>query len=131
MSFLELTYDTKAFQAAIGRKLKKFSDIVRSPEVRNMAAEQYRDAVEHYVPKKTGNLRDSTSIQDGKIIYTAKSKYGYKYAYASEQYRTPRPDSSRFTPGTYDHWDKHLTTAEKSDLYKEMADDIVEVLNDR
>ncbi len=131
MSFLELTYDAKALQSAIGRRLKKYSKIVQSPEVRNLAAEQYKDAVEKYVPMRSGNLRDSAIVRDGKIIYTARSKRGHKYAYAAEQYHTPRPASSRFTPGTYDHWDKHLSTAEKADLYKGIADDIAEVLNDR
>lgn len=129
--FLELNFDTSALQSQIARILKKKASVLDDVRVKNIAAERYKDAIEHYVPKDTGNLRESAEVRNGKVVYTAKSPRGHKYAYADEQYHTPRDPSVRHTPGTYDHWNKHLTTAEKTDLYETLAKDIVEAMNER
>lgn len=129
--YLELSVDMKALQSSLSRVLKRKAKVLDDVRVRNVAAERYKNAIEKYVPMRTGNLRNSAHVSNGNIVYDARSKKGNHYAYASEQYHIPRSVNVRFTPNTYDHWDKHLTVAERVQFYEDLARDIAEAMNGR
>ena len=91
-------------------------------------AELYKDAIEHYVPLKDGELRGNAKVVDGAVVYSAKAKRrSGNYDYAEYQYENEF--ANRHTPGTYGHWNTHLTTAEKQTFYEQVKEIIIERMN--
>lgn len=117
---------------AIQKRVEDLKDKVLSDEMKYRAAEIYRDCVEPYVPMEYGNLRKSAHIGkkyngDYPVIYGnsdvkyAKAQYkGYNGRGAIREYTTP---------GTYDHWNKHLSRGDREAMYDLIAEEIVEKMN--
>lgn len=72
---------------------------------RRQIARMYADAIDPWVPYKTGRLAKVYINQDGEIVYSAKNRYGYNYA--GIQYEVPynHPVSGPHPLAT-DHWDE-------------------------
>lgn len=125
MPSIRVSYDEGAVQRNVEKILKRKLDAGTSIDTKMEVAGEYASAVERYVPYKSGKLAHSARIvADGNVAnirYSARSFKGKHYDYAQWQYDTPVPQENRTTPGTYDHWNKHLTTAERKAFYEEAA----------
>lgn len=132
MSSVEITVKSETLQRNVEKILETKLKKGLSDSVRYSAAVKFALAIADYVPYKTGKLLRSNSIvsdgDDYAVRYSAHSKKGYDYA--SVQYEADDSNWNRTTPGTYSHWDKHLTRAERQAFYEEVADDVVEAMND-
>lgn len=73
--------------------------------------------MDKYVPYREGNLRTIVDVQDDSITY--ESPYA-KYQYYGIS-KNGKPLNYR-TPGTGDHWDKRMVSAEIDDVVKEVQD---------
>lgn len=130
MPSIYIDFNMKAVQDNVNRILNKKVESAKYMEVVNDIAGVYAAAVDKYVPSKTGRLHSSARIRDGEIRYSAKAnRPGGNFDYAELQYITPFPQENRHTPGTYDHWNRHLTTAERKAFYDEVAEIIIERMN--
>ena len=128
MPSIYLNFDMKAVQDNVNRVVKKKLDAANYVETRNEIAGEYAAAIEKYVPSKTGRLHSSAKVIDGEIRYSAKAnRPGGSFDYAQIQYETPF--ANRHTPNTYDHWNRHLTTAERQAFYEQAKKIIVERMN--
>lgn len=127
MPSFSINFDTRQLQSQLSRIVKKKCAVLNNVEVRNAVARQYKDVVEKYVPMKTGKLRETAFVEHGAVVYPAVSDK--KFPYAEVQYRTPFDPSRRTTPGTYDHWDKHLSNSEKERFYRGLAEEIARYMN--
>ncbi len=126
---LRLEVDIKGVQDNVNRMLKKKVKTIYYDRVMDEIAYLLKDTMEPYVPMKSGQLRGNAYVDNGNIIYTAKAeRRGGRYDYAAYQYMNEFP--KRFTPGTFGHWDKHLTAADKQYFYEQVKDLIVEEMND-
>ena len=125
---LKISFDMKAVQDNVNRILNKKIAVTEYTEVKDEIAGEYAKAISKYVPYKTGRLMNSAKIEDGSITYSAKvNRPDGRFDYAGVQYYTPF--ENRSTPNTYDHWNKHLTTAERQEFYEDVKDIIVERMN--
>lgn len=129
MPRLVLEIDMKDVEDNVNRMLrKKIKSIYYQRSIDDIAM-AYKDAIEKYVPLKSGLLRDNATVDSGAVIYSAKAKRpGGNYDYAAYQYYNEF--SKRTTPNTYGHWNTHLTTEELRAFYDEVKDIIVERMND-
>lgn len=78
-----------------------------------------RKAMDKYVPKDTGDLRTIITVDSNSITY--------EMPYAEYQYYGMRNDGThvvkkRTTPGTGDHWDKRMWTAEGQNVVQAVQD---------
>lgn len=131
MPSIRVHFDEEAVTKNISRILDETINSAMDLNVREEIAGEYAMRISKYVPYKTGQLVNSADIvadaENGVAIrYSAKSRKGRdrNYDYAQVQYETPF--ENRTTPDTYDHWNKHLTTAERKDFYEACADIISE-----
>ena len=133
MPSIRISYDEDALELNIERVVKRKLNHALSIDTKKEIAGEYAMRVAQYVPYKSGRLRNSAEvISDGDkavIRYSARSRHGKHYDYAENQYSTPRDPDRRWTPGTYDHWNRHLTTAERQDFYQEAAEIIAREMN--
>lgn len=135
-SFVDVKFDVGALQSNVEKILRRKLKNGLSQKTLVAAGELYKDAIEHYVPLKTGTLRGSATVVprgEGCVIrYSAKgtNKDGSikDYDYAKDRYTLPA--KRRFTPGTYDHWNRHLTRAERQQFYNDVASIITEAMNE-
>ena len=116
---IEVCFDAGAVQANITRILNRKVDAIQIGANKDAIAGEYAKHVAKYVPYKTGKLLRSAKVKDGTITYSAKAKNGFDYA--DIQYNVPFPQESRSTPGTYDHWNRHLTASERQLFYEDVA----------
>lgn len=123
MPSIRVSYDEDAVERNVSRILNRKLEKMTSLDTKMEIAGVYGVAIAKYVPYKTGKLLNSADVvADGNnavIRYSAHSKRGYDYA--QKQYETPYPQESRSTPGTYDHWNRHLTSAEREEFYEDAA----------
>lgn len=111
-----------------------------SDDVKYMATSLYRDAVAKYIPygkdyshHRGGTLyrsgfRNNSIVKDGDgyaIRYSAKSPRGYDYA----EYQYENEFANRNTPGTYGHWNRHLSIVERQEWIDEVKKLIIEGMN--
>ena len=125
---LKVSFDMKAVQDNVNRILNKKIEVTKYEEVKNDIAGEYAKAISKYVPYKKGRLAGSAKVDNGAITYSAKvNRPGGRFDYAGVQYYTPF--ENRSTPNTYDHWNKHLTTAERQAFYEDAKNIIIERMN--
>ena len=128
MPSVYINFDMKAVQDNVNQIMNKKLDAAKYVETRNEIAGEYAAAIEKYVPSKTGRLHSSARVIDGEIRYSAKAnRKSGSFDYAELQYNTPF--ANRHTPNTYDHWNRHLTTAERQEFYEQVQRIIVERMN--
>lgn len=131
MPSVYISFDLKAVQDNVNRILNKKLERAKYDGVRNEIAGEYAAAIDKYVPSKSGRLHSSATVRDGEIRYSAKAnRPSGNYDYAAVQYYTPFPQENRHTPNTYDHWNKHLTTAERQEFYQKVKEIVVKGMND-
>jgi len=109
------------------KRIDVFKKKMLSGEVKREAADIYRDCVEPLVPKKIGNLRDIVELKKYKGTYAIV----YKSNYAQAQYKgyNGRGVITKWTtPGTIDHWNLHMSRADKGAYYDLVAEMIMEKL---
>ncbi len=127
----KISFDMKAVQDNVNRILNKKIAVTEYTEVKDEIAGEYAKAISRYVPYKTGKLMKSADVEDGAVTYSVEvnrpNRPNGKFDYAKVQYYTPF--ENRSTPNTYDHWNKHLTTAERQEFYEDVKDIIVERMN--
>lgn len=78
---VDANLDARTVNAIIKEALgKRAISVTQKPEVRRAIGEAFVDAVTPFVPKKSGDLRDSgTATDDGRVYWTATNK-GFNYA---------------------------------------------------
>ena len=131
MPSYRVNFDLKALQNGVEKVLGKKVDKINLIETRTDAAGEYAKHIARYVPLDSGTLRRSARAVDGEVRYSAKAKRpGGEYDYAEIQYQIPFPQENRHTPDTYDHWNRHLTTAERQAFYEDVADILIRRMND-
>ena len=131
-SFARIRIHTDTLESNISRILGRMKDVVLSDELKVEAIKKYRKKVEPYVPEKKGFLKlsayDSDAIVDyhgdKALVYDPVANNRQHYHYGKVQYEGPGPGEewNRTTEGTYDHWNQHLTRAEREEYYQELAD---------
>lgn len=124
---------TDTLERAMQKRIAKFTKDMLTDDVRRRAAELYRDAVEKYVPKDSGNLRESAHEENSIVKYKGDYAVLYDVPYAEAQYvgfngRGAIRNSRRKTGGTYDHWNHHMTTAERQTYYNQVKEEILQNL---
>lgn len=129
-----VNFDTSSFEKNLTRILKRKIEYQGlSKGVKKEITYMYRDAIRPYVPMKTGKLRRGSRVvtdgEDFAIRYSAKAPKT-KYDYAAKQYYTPVDPERRFTPGTFDHWNRHLSILEREKFYRDAARIITEAMNE-
>lgn len=131
MPSIYVSFDNKAMNKylteTLGNKAKMLDEDM---DLRNAAAGQYAAYVSKYVPLgKTGRLRQA-KVKDGEVRYSAIAikKDGTRYDYAETQYNGPDWWERR-TPGTYSHWNRHMTTAERQAFYDDVKQMLLEKMN--
>ena len=132
MAELHISFDEDAVVNAVSRILKRKTGIALSLDNQLDVAGEYAMAISKYVPYKTGKLlRSADVVPHGEgvaVSYSAMSKGKQKIDYAPIQYEIPF--ANRSTPGTYDHWNRHLTTAERQEFYERCAEIISKSMQD-
>lgn len=129
-SDITISFDAERVAANVEKIMQRKIEAGLSSDIQYESAEIYRDLVEYLVPKKSGSLRDSAKIVRGAkhaqwgIRYDPTSKKGYHYA--NLQYHTPF--ENRTTPGTFDHWNQHLTTADRQGFNMAVKNLVVEAM---
>ena len=134
MSGFEMTLRIHAetLSSNISRILEeKIEKGMLSDDVKYKAAELYAKKIRPYVPMEKKTLRNSTDIVPYNGVYAVEyhpvDKYGHEYA--EFQYYADDSTWDRHTPGTYSHWNQHLTRLEREDYYREFADEISSAMN--
>lgn len=90
-----------------------------SDDVKYASAIMYADAVNHLVPMENGILRNSITFPK----YKGTRAVEYTATYAKAQYSgyNGRGPSRKFTTkGTIDHWNQHLSSAERLQYYEDV-----------
>lgn len=122
--------DVSNLASKVSEILKRKVQVTELVDVRDEIAGEYAMYISKYVPYKTGKLLHSANIEDGAVVYSARTRRpGGTYDYAGIQYTVPFSPDSRSTPNTWDHWNKHLTTAERKDFYESVATILTERMN--
>lgn len=132
---ITVSFDASRVEAGIEKLLNRKIEEGLSSDVQYQAAEIYKDLIEPYVPLKSGNLRDSANIVHGAkhalwgIEYDPISPKGRHYHYGQYQYFGD-PSWDRTTPGTYDHWNQHLSRADREGFKQAVKSLVIEAMND-
>ena len=128
------THNLDTIAKALDKKVEDLEDELRSDEIRQIVADIYKDCIEPLVPKEFGGLRDSGVVPDDK--YKGDAYVLYDAPYAKAQYegnngKGRRPGSmwKRHTKNTYDHWNKHLSTADRQAFYDLVEEELIKRLN--
>lgn len=137
MPSYRVNYDADALTENVENLLEKKLEKGLSNEVKWYAANKYKDIIEQYVPlggsykgHTGGALRREARVvpegDDYAIRYSATSPKGKDYAEA--QYEGPEW-WERTTPGTYSHWNRHMSRSDRLEWYQYVADSIMEAMN--
>lgn len=128
MPSVRINFDEDSLFRGVSNAVKRLRRKMTAPEVKKEVTGEYAKVVAKYVPYKTGALLESASVvRDGDnfaVRYSAKSKKGYDYAdvqYKPEAYGRDESLWNRTTAGTYSHWNRHLTSADREQFRDEVA----------
>lgn len=94
---MKFIVNSKRLAQKVTDTLKRKVLTLVSNEFRDDCADIYAQMIEPYVPKDTGRLRNSYTINNGKIRYNT--------SYAKKVYEVPARHYT--TPGTTHHWDEY------------------------
>lgn len=137
--------DNKQLVIELQRRIENFKKSMLTDDMKLLAAEMYADYIKKYVPsgdqrkRPTTKLREDVHFEKYKgtyaVVYSPEDIYGHHYA-AAQYYGdngSKRPESlwKRHTPGTHSYWNRHLTSAERSSMYDDIADLIISELNNK
>lgn len=86
---------------------RKSQSVTKNPQLRQQIGQEYLVAVDPFIPKNSGRLRESgRATTDGRVYWSAVNpRNGYNYtqdAYTTE-YANPT------TPGTHPYWNEYVT----------------------
>lgn len=119
---IKIRVHKESLEANMAKRIEEFKKKMLSDDVKYQSADIYRDCIEPLVPKKIGNLRDN--VEYVKYSGTYAIKYTSNYAKAQYKGYNGRGVIRKWTtPGTIDHWNLHMSRADKGayyDLVKEM-----------
>lgn len=126
---------SETLHAQLSKRIDGYRKAALSDKVKYKAAKLYAKKVQPYVPKKTGELREDVDIVPYNGVYavqynataTRKKRDGSieTVQYAEAQYHGD-PTWNRTTEGTYDHWNQHLSMAEREEYYSDIANLVIE-----
>lgn len=125
---VKIRVHTDTLEQALSKRIEKFRKEMLTDDVKLMAAEIYADCVEPLVPMKSGELRSNISFPK----YKGTRAVRYDASYAEAQYKgyNGRGPSRNFTtPGTTDHWNHHMTAADRAAYYDLVAEELIARLN--
>lgn len=127
---VQIRVHTDTLERALNKRIKNFTKELLTDDVKLMAAEIYADCVEPLVPMKSGELRNPNNIRFPKYKGTRSVEYIVPYAEAQYKGYNGRGPSKNFTtPGTIDHWNHHMTTADRKAFYDLVAEELIARLN--
>ncbi len=125
---IKIRVHTDTLERALNSRIKDFTKELLTDDVKLMAAEIYADCVEPLVPMKSGELRSDVSFP--KYKGTRAVQYNAPYAKAQyEGYNGRGPSRNFTTPGTTDHWNHHMTAADRAAYYDLVAEELIARLN--
>ena len=127
---VRISFDMKGVQDNVNRILGKKIKSIYYTSAKDDIAGEYAKYIAQYVPYKTGKLRYSAKIDNGSVVYSAKvRRKGGNFDYAGIQYYSDDSNWNRTTPGTYSHWNKHMTAADRRAFYDDVKRIIIERMN--
>ena len=137
---IRVQFDENALVNSLNRVLTSKLENGLSDKVKYTATSYYRDAIAKYVPYgksykgHTGGTLYRSGFDNNSIVkegdgyavrYSAKSPKGYDYA----DYQYHNEFENRNTPGTYGHWNTHLTHSERREWHEQVKQLIIEGMN--
>lgn len=105
-------------ERALAKRMENFKSEMLSDDVKKASAIMYADAVNHLVPMKHGFLRNSITFP--KYKGTRAVKYTAPYAEAQHYGYTRGVIRKWTTEGTIDHWNQHLSNADRAQYYEDV-----------
>lgn len=116
----------ETLESALKKRMDNFTKEMLSDDVKYASAIMYADAVNHLVPMKTGVLRNYITFPK----YKGTRAVNYNAPYAEAQYKGYNGSviSKWTTPGTIDHWNQHLSNADRLQYYEDVKQMIVRKL---
>ncbi len=118
----------ETLERAIWKRIEEIKGQALSDENRRRAAEIFIGEVEHLVPMSGGDLRKSAHVGDSKYKGDYTVVYGnedVKYAKAQYDGYNGRGVIREYTTeGTTDHWNQHMTRADRQAYYDKVAEEI-------
>lgn len=125
---LKIRVHTETLEANLKKRIEGFKKELLSDDIKRQAADIYKDCIEPLVPKDVGNLRDTAEISKYKGTYGV--YYPVKYANAQYKgYNGKGVIRNYTTPGTIDHWNHHMSTADRQAYYDLVKEMILERMN--
>lgn len=113
---------------ALQKRIDDFTKESLNDDIKLRAAEIFADCIEPLVPKDQGGLRANISFP--KYRGTRAVQYDSKYAEAQYRGFNGRGVIRNYTtPGTIDHWNLHLSRADREAFYDLVAEEIITRLN--
>lgn len=143
----------ETLESGLSKAIEGFMRTMMSDSMKRKAASIYMKCVEKYVPMDNGDLRASAHVSTGKYKGDYVVLYGNDdVKYAKVQYegdngriikgkdsngnpiygehKKPGSMWSRNTKGTYDHWNKHMTTADRAEYMSKVKAEMLKRLKD-
>lgn len=124
----EIRTHAETIAAVMEKRITGFMRDLLNDDTKRSIANHYRKHVEKYVPMELGHLRKSAHISSNKYKGDYQVVYGNRNVkYAKVQYvgyngRGAIRDHS--TAGTYDHWNKHMSTTDRATFYDDVAEEL-------
>jgi len=129
---------TETLSSNLQSVLDNLEDKILSDSIKRQSAELLMKYSNKYVPQgATRKLRESAKVVPYGDTYAVEyfaegepsKKTGKPRLYAKPQYHANDVGWNRATPGTYSHWNRHITKAEKLSMYDELKRAILEEVN--
>jgi hypothetical protein len=99
---MAVTVDVTGVTSGAGAGIKR---IISNSAFRKYAANACAKAMQQYVPKRSGNLRESAVAGDLEVTYNMPYAARHFYGFG---------DGNRTTPGTMSHWNQGATVASET-----------------
>ena len=124
---IKIRVHTETLESALKKRVDNFTKEMMSDDVKYASAIMYADAVNHLVPMESGRLRNDITFP--KYKGTRAVKYNAPYAKAQYAgYNGKGVIREWSTEGTIDHWNQHLSSAERMQYYDDVAQMIIRKL---
>lgn len=131
------THNLETISRAFKKKVSDLEEALRSDESKRRVAEIYLDCVEPLVPmsdpyKKpdAGFLRASAHVPDNKYKGDYYVLYDAPYAEAQFVGKTRGAVMHWTTPGTHDHWNRHMSSADRAAFHSLVKEELLKRIKD-
>lgn len=126
------THNLDTISSSLGKRVKDIEESLKSDDAKRTVAEIYLDCVEPCVPMsdpeknpEAGFLRRSAHVPDDKYKGDYYVLYDAPYAKAQYKGKTRGAVLHWTTPGTKDHWNKHMSTADRAAFHALVKEELL------